>query len=112
MTERRSVMIRFKDVENDDAVREALERRCHVMGETFPETMRLELTFQPNAGTIEAHAHATGKATNVAAHASAPELRPAGERALDRLERELRREHDKRIFKNRRTAQKATGKRT
>ena len=54
-----------------------------------------------------------GKNTDAAAHAAAGEVRQAGERALDKLERELRRHHDKKIFGQRREAQKKSlGKRT
>lgn len=107
-----SVAIRFKDVENDDEVRSLLERKCDRIVAEFPEISRLELSLGQNAGDVEAQAHATGKGTDAAARAACEDTRRAGERALEKLERELRREHDKRIFQHRREAQKTAGKRT
>jgi ribosome-associated translation inhibitor RaiA len=112
MTDAVSVVIRFKDVENDDEVREVLQRRCDHLAAEFPELTKLELTLGASAARVAAHAHATGKSTDAAASADAPDSRQAGERALEKLERELRRVHDKRIFGRRREAQKAAGKRT
>lgn len=112
MADGASVIIRFKEVENSDEVREALERRCAQLGDEFSEIRRIEVTLGLDAGSVLANAHATGKDTDAAAHADAEDARQAGERALDKLERELRRGHDKRIFSHRREAQKAAGKRT
>ena len=55
---------------------------------------------------MEVHGHATGKHRDVGAHASASEAGPAADRVLDKLERQLRTLHDKKIFSQRRDAQR------
>lgn len=112
MTQALSVVIRFKDVENDEEVRDLLDERCRRLSNEFPETARYELTIDQSSTELAAHAHVTGKGLDAAAHASGSDARQAGERALDKLERELRRVHDKRIFTHRREAQKGGRKRT
>ncbi len=112
MTEAQTVMIRFKDVDHDDELRSRLEDRCRALAQEFPETMRFELSLSPASPDVDAHVHVAGKETDFAAHATAADARLAGDRALDKLERELRRKHDKKIFARRREAQRASGKRT
>jgi len=104
--------ISFKDVEHDDAVRDELERRCEALAAEFPETTRFELHLTSTSPQVHARAHVTGKDVDAAAGATGPDARQAGQLALDKLERELRRHHDKKIFAHRREAQKAAGKRT
>jgi len=106
------VVIRFKDVEHDDEVRSHLEKRCESLVQEFPETLRYEVNVGPASTEVQAHAHVTGKDIDAAAHASGADARLAGEHALDKLERELRRIRDKRIFGRRRVAQKTSRKRT
>ena len=55
---------------------------------------------------FETHAHVVGKSMDLAAHAIAEQPAQSGEQALDKLRRELRRTHDKRIFRKRRSAQR------
>lgn len=107
-----NLVVHFKDVEHDSDLEEALERRCEHLGEEFPETRRFELSLSPERNEISAHAKVTGKNTSVASHASAPDARQAADNALDRLERELRKDHDKRIFKPRREAMRKQPKRS
>jgi ribosome-associated translation inhibitor RaiA len=111
MTQALSVVIRFKDVENDDEVRDLLDERCRRLSSEFPETTRYELTIGQSSTELDAHAHVTGKGLDAAAQAAGADARQAGERALDKLERELRRVHDKRIFSRRREAQRGSPKR-
>ena len=111
MSDDATLAVRFKDVENDDETRTTLESRMATLEAEFPETVRIELTLTREAQQVEAHAHAVGKRTNAASQARADDARTAGELALDKLERELRRNHDKMIFSRRREAQKAIGKR-
>lgn len=106
------LVVHFKDVEHDDELKEALERRCDHLADEFHETNRFEISLEPERNEISAHAKVTGKKTTVAAHAKAPQARQAAENALDRLERELRKDHDKRIFRPRREARKHPAKRT
>jgi len=105
------ILVRFKDVDESSQLREHLEQRCHHLGDEFPELVHTELALSPNALEIAAHATARGKDTDCAAHATAPDARQAADRALDKLERELRKSHDKRIFVQRREAQRNQPKR-
>lgn len=106
------VEIHFRGIETDETLRELLEKRCAALAQEFPETSRFELTLSSENTEIDAHGHVLGKDTDEASHAMAPDARRAGERALDKLERELRRHHDKKIFAHRREAQKSSRKRT
>ncbi len=56
-------------------------------------------------------ARVTGKQTEAATHASATALARAADLVLEKIERQLRRVHDKRIFQHRREAQKENLKR-
>jgi len=100
------VVVRFKDLEVDVETKEVLEKRCLHIGEEFKEVASFELTLSPESDDVSAHAHAVGKNTRTASKASGPDARVAGDRALDKLERELRTDHDKRIFAPRREAQR------
>jgi ribosomal subunit interface protein len=105
-----SVVIHFNHMSTDDDVREHLQERCDHLAAEFPETAHYELSLTPDASEIRADAHASGRGTHIAAHASHDDLRQAGDAALNKLEKELRRHHDKRIFARRREAQKQPGK--
>jgi ribosomal subunit interface protein len=105
------VIIHFKDLKQNDTLNETLENRCHHLAEEFPETTRYEITISLDKNEFLAHAHVRGKSTAMAASATAPDQRQASEAALDKLERELRKDHDKRIFLARREAMKNPAKR-
>jgi ribosome-associated translation inhibitor RaiA len=108
-----SVVIHWKNLDDDQEVQDHLRERCGHLASEFPETDRYELTLEGDAGGIEGHCHVTGKKTSVAARISNGENpRQTGDQLLDKLERELRKDHDKRIFAPRRKAQKNRGKRT
>ena len=104
MAQDADVIVRFKDFANNHEVREILETRCHHLAQEFPETSHYELTLSLDSDDVTAHVHVSGKRTQTASHATASDMRQAGELALDKLERELRRHHDKRIFTPRRDA--------
>ena len=53
----------------------------------------------------------TGKHIDIATHATANQMLPAAEKLLVKVERQLRRVHDKRIFAKRREAQRKSPKR-
>jgi ribosome-associated translation inhibitor RaiA len=108
-----STVIHFKGIDIDEEVRDHLTERCGHLADEFPETTRYELTLQSDANNgFEASCHVSGKKTSAAAHIkSAENPRQAGDQVLDKLERELRKDHDKRIFTPRRKAQKAQTKR-
>jgi ribosome-associated translation inhibitor RaiA len=110
-----NVVIHLKDArlqeEERERLRSAIERRCQGLGEEFHEVARVEVTLLGDGGAWEAHGHATGKGTDVATHSRASEPGPAADQLLDRIERQLRRIHDKRIFSQRRDAQRDPPKR-
>ncbi len=100
------VAITARDVEVEPKVREAVEARCAALADEFPEATHFEITLGQEGDDFVAHAHATGKGTEVASRAGAEELAPAADRALAALEKQLRRVHDKRIFAKRRDARR------
>jgi ribosome-associated translation inhibitor RaiA len=106
-----TVVITFKDMPNDETLRSSLEARCQEFAEEFPETTRFEITVSPDGNGHNAHGHVTGDHTEVALHAEAIEPGHAADRLLDKLIRQLRRVHEKRIFGHRREAQQAQLKR-
>jgi len=93
MTNNPSVVIHLKEVEQDEPLRESIEKKAEALG-----------------GFI-ANGHVTGKGTDIATHAKASELAPAVDSVFDKVERQLRKIHDKRIFAQRREAQRAPAKR-
>ena len=107
------VVVHLKEVEVGQRLSESIEKRCRALSEEFHEVRRFEISITPdgNAG-VEVRGRATGKNTDVATHASASEPGPAVDRVLNRIERQLRDHHDKRIFTQRRGAQRHPPKRT
>ena len=112
MTQVPAVEVRFKDVQPDDKLRERVERRCRELSEDFPEATHIEVTFSPEGDDFSAHGHVTGKRTEAATSATASELGPAADRLFDRLTKQLRKSHDKRIFVQRREAQQRGSKKS
>lgn len=107
MTQDPVVVVAFKDIDHDEQVREAILERCQALRAEFHELKRVEITFLEDGGAgYAAHGHVTGKGEDVGAHATAKALLPAAEALLDKLERQLRKIHDKRIFSQRREAQR------
>ena len=112
MSESATVVVHFKDVEIDDALREVVQRDCDQLAEEFREVRRFELTIADDGGVgFEVHGHATGKNTDVATHARAEQVRAAADLVIDKIQRQLRKTHDKRIFAQRREAQRDPPKR-
>jgi len=106
MAERPSVVTTFKDIPHDDTVRDAIEKRCDHVAREFHEVSRIEFTLTEDGAGIAVHAHVTGKFCDVGAQAEASEALPAVDQVLGKLERQLRTLHDKRIFTQRREAQR------
>ena len=107
MAQNPTVVVTFKDIEHDEPVRETIAQRSQELSAEFPELTRVEVTLLEDGGAgYSAHGHATGKGEDVGAQASAKQLLPAAEALLDKLERQLRKHHDKRIFSQRREAQR------
>ena len=106
MSQSPTVITNFKDLPHDTAIVESIERRSEHLAREFREISRIELTLVEEAGNISVHGHVTGKNRDVGAHAEASEAGPAADRVLEKLERQLRTLHDKRIFTQRRDAQR------
>ncbi len=106
MAQTPTVVISFKDVDHDEQTRESIEKRCGRLAEEFQETAKFEVTLSPDGSSFSAHGRVTGKDTEAATHANGDDAAQASDRLLDKLERLLRRAHDKRIFAHRREAQR------
>jgi ribosome-associated translation inhibitor RaiA len=106
MSQRPTVVTNFKDLPHDDDVRDSIERRGEHLADEFREISRIELTLVEDGGNIAVHGHVTGKQRDVGAQAQASEAGPAAEQVFDKLERQLRTLHDKRIFSQRRDARR------
>jgi len=97
--------------EVDERMRSSIERRCGQLAEEFPEVGRFEFTLTLEGVSYQVHGHATGKNTDVATQADATDPGPAADKVLDKIAKQLRRHHDKRIFAQRRDAQRDPPKR-
>jgi ribosomal subunit interface protein len=106
-----SVVISFKDMDSSKRVRREVQARCDALAEEFPETTRFEVILSVDGNDHTAQGHVTGNHTEAAGQAKAPELQQAADKALDALERQLRKLHDKKIFAQRREAQRASERR-
>ena len=111
MTRSPVVVVHFKDVEIDEVVKESVQKRCDHLADEFHEVTRFELSIEENGAGFDVHGHATGKHTDVATHAHADNVRVASDQVLEKIERQLRKHHDKRIFAQRRDAQRDPPKR-
>ena len=111
MTENPTVVLHVRDVTVKDSVREAIDKHCGRLVEEFREVKRFEITISGDGLGYEIHGRATGKNTEVATQAAASEAGPAADQLFDRIERQLRKVHDKRIFGQRRLAQRDPPKR-
>ena len=111
MAEGPTVLMNFKEFSPDEELRESVEARCRELAKEFHEITRFEFTLVEDRSGFTAHGHVTGKNTDVSTHATASKLAPATDQLLDKVERQLRRAHDKRIFSARRDAQRDPQKR-
>lgn len=100
------VAVHFKDMSVIESVRELVEGRCTELADEFPELTHLEVTLAPDGRGHHASVHVTGKRTEVASHARAPEPGHAADRVLDQVRHQLRRVHDKHIYTQRRRARR------
>jgi ribosome-associated translation inhibitor RaiA len=100
------ITVSFKDMPIDETLRDRVEDRCRTLGDEFPELTHLEVTLTPDGGGHSASGHASGKSTQLATHADAPEPSQAADQVLETLRHQLRKAHDKKIFVRRREAQK------
>ncbi len=106
-----TVQVHFRDVEPDDRLRESIEKRCAHLGDEFQEVSRFEITIAGDGAGFTVNGQARGKNTEASTHANASDPGPACDQVLDKIERQLRKYHDKRIFAQRREAQRDPPKR-
>ena len=111
MTKNPSVVIHFREVEQDEPLREFIEKKGEHLGNEFHEVSKIEISLAPNGAGFIANGYVTGKGTDIATHVEASELTPAVDSVFEKAERQLRKHHDKRIFAQRREAQRAPPKR-
>ena len=111
MHEAPRVVIHHGDVHIGERLLESIERRCSALAAEFNEAKRFELSFEPRGAGVRGQLHATGSHTDVATHAEAEEVGIVTDRVFEKIERRLRRVHDKRIFARRRDAKLSALKR-
>ncbi len=111
MVQTAPVVIHFRDLNGDNELRQQIEKRCAHLHDEFHEVSRFEITLEEDGGGFVAHGHVTGKGTDLGTHVAAKELEPAADQLLDKIERHLRRVHDKRIYGQRRGARRDPAKR-
>jgi ribosomal subunit interface protein len=112
MTNNPSVVIHFsKEIEQDEPLREFIHKKSEHLGSEFHEVSKIEISLAPNGAGFIANGHVTGKGTDLATQGKASELTPAVDAVFDKVERQLRKLHDKRIFAQRREAQRDPPKR-
>ncbi|HEX9813891.1 MAG TPA: HPF/RaiA family ribosome-associated protein [Myxococcota bacterium] len=111
MTTNPSVVIHFKEIEQDEPLRESIEKKGQQLGNSFREVSKIEISLAPNGVGFVANGHVTGKGTDIATQVEASELSPAVDSVFAKFQRKLRKLHDKRIFAQRREAQRDPAKR-
>ena len=90
-------------MDGDEALRTHLTQRCEALAEEFHEATHFEVTLRGQGETVEGTCVVKGSRTHLSAHANGSDnARKAGDDALAKIERELRKDHDKRIFNARR----------
>ncbi len=111
MTERPTVVIHFKEVEHNEPLRDSIEQQCQLLASNFHEITRIEVSLEQSAAGFTAHGHVTGKGIDIGTQSEASQLAPAADIVFGKIERQLRKIHDKRIFSQRRDAQRDPPKR-
>src|SRR5262249_38508231 len=92
----------FRDTEHSEAVQTECEALAQGVRDEFPETSRIEVTVGHDRGEYEAHVHVTGKDVDFAASATSRDTLTAAREAFHKAHAQLRKHHDKAIFKHRR----------
>jgi ribosome-associated translation inhibitor RaiA len=107
MSETPKVLVHHRDVHIGAHLLESIERRCATLADEFSEASRFELSFENHGMSVRGQVHATGRRTDLATHAEASDPGIVVDRVLDKIEKQLRRIHDKRVYGRRRDAQRA-----
>ena len=105
-----SFRLNFRDTAHSDLLQGECEGLAQTLRDEFPETTRVEVTVGHDRGEYEAHVHITGRDIDMAASAkSRDSLVVAARDAFTRAHAQLRKHHDKLIFKPRRDGHKGKG---
>jgi ribosomal subunit interface protein len=99
-----SLRIHFRDVPHSDEIRRECEQWVDALGKEFPETSKYEVTVSHSKGEHETHVHVTGKDLELASVAQKRDLKDALTEGFERVRRQLRKHHDKKIYARRRSA--------
>jgi ribosome-associated translation inhibitor RaiA len=93
----------FRDTEHSQEIQGECEALAQGVRDEFPETSRVEVTVGHDRGEYEAHVHVTGKDIDLAASAkSRDSIVNAAREAFHKAHAQLRKHHDKAVFKHRR----------
>lgn len=93
----------FRDTPHSDVVAGECEGLAQGLRDEFPETSRVEVTVGHDRGEYEAHVHVTGKDVDMASSGTSREsVLLAARDAFHKAHAQLRKHHDKAIFKHRR----------
>ena len=106
-----TVVVHHKELQIGEHLRASIKKRCAHIALEFHEVRHFEFALAPDGVGVMVHGHATGKNTDLATHAEGSDAGIACDRVLDKIERQLRRIHDKRIFTRRRDARRDPPKR-
>lgn len=99
--------VNFRDTPHSEVIQGECEALAQGLRGEFPETSRVEVTLGHERDEYEAHVHVTGKDIDLAARAKSREsLVVAAREAFHRAHAQLRKHHDKTIFKSRRDGHK------
>ena len=97
----------FRDTPHSEVIQDECQALAQGVHDEFPETSRVEVTVGHGRDEYEAHVHVTGKAIDLAASAkSRDSLMVAARDAFAKAHSQLRKHHDKAIFKQRRDGKK------
>jgi ribosome-associated translation inhibitor RaiA len=99
----------FRDTPHSEVIQSECEGLAQALRDEFPETSRVEVTIGHARDEFEAHVHVTGKNIDLAASANTHEsLVVAARQAFHRAHAQLRKQHDKAIFKQRHEGHKGS----
>lgn len=102
-----SFRMNFRDTPRSEVIHGECEALAQGVRDEFPQTSRIEVTVGHDRDEYEAHVHVTGKDIDLAASARSREsLVIAARDAFHKAHSQLRKHHDKAIFKQRRDAKK------
>jgi ribosome-associated translation inhibitor RaiA len=97
----------FQDLPHSDFLHAKCRVQASQLQSEFPEVLRVEVTHTHSGDARSTHVHATGRNLDVASAATSRSARESVQEAFGRLQRQLRKHHDKVIYNRRREAREA-----